>query len=464
MRRIFANRTLNLRSVQAIGYDMDYTLIHYRVEEWERAAFDHARRRLADRGWPVDGLVFDADAFTLGLVFDLELGNLVKATRFGYVVHAHHGSTPLTFDEMRADYAETVVELSTDRFDFMNTMFELSRAALFAQCVDLLDAARLPAVRSYQDLYRQIDEALGWAHVEGELKAEILADPARFVEPDPDLVPTLADQRLAGRQLMLITNSDWSYTQRIMGTVVQPMCPPGTEWRDLFDLVIVSADKPRFFSEPKALYRVVDEEESLLLPHHGPLESGSVYFGGNARAVEQSLGLSSAQILYVGDHLFGDVHVSKDLLRWRTALVVRELEGEIEAAADFAADQDALTELMRDKERLDHDSALLRMERTRIRRTGAGGSVESVSKRLDGLSSQSRALDEQIAPLARRANSLGNPIWGPLMRAGNDKSLFARQVERYADVYMSRVSNLGRVTPYAYLRAARGSLPHDQGR
>ena len=47
------------------------------------------------------------------------------------------------------------------------------------------------------------------------------------------------------------------------------------------------------------------------------------------------------------------------------------------------------------------------------------------------------------------------------MRAGNDKSLFARQVERYADVYTSRVSNLRYETPYAYLRAARGSLPHD---
>ena len=48
------------------------------------------------------------------------------------------------------------------------------------------------------------------------------------------------------------------------------------------------------------------------------------------------------------------------------------------------------------------------------------------------------------------------------MRAGNDKSLFARQVEKYADVYTSRVSNLHAETPYAYLRAARGSLPHDQ--
>ena len=69
--------------------------------------------------------------------------------------------------------------------------------------------------------------------------------------------------------------------------------------------------------------------------------------------------------------------------------------------------------------------------------------------------------DERIAPLAKAASELGNATWGPLMRAGNDKSLFARQVERYADVYTSRVSNFRPETPFAYLRAARGSLPHD---
>jgi hypothetical protein len=47
------------------------------------------------------------------------------------------------------------------------------------------------------------------------------------------------------------------------------------------------------------------------------------------------------------------------------------------------------------------------------------------------------------------------------MRAGNDKSLFARQVERYADVYTSRVSNFLFQTPFGFLRAPRGSLPHD---
>jgi hypothetical protein len=50
------------------------------------------------------------------------------------------------------------------------------------------------------------------------------------------------------------------------------------------------------------------------------------------------------------------------------------------------------------------------------------------------------------------------------MLAGNDKSHLARQLERYADVYMSRVSNLLYQTPFGYLRAPRGSLPHDTDR
>ena len=45
-RGIFCNRTLNLRSVGAIGYDMDYTLIQYKVVEWEGVAFHHAREQL----------------------------------------------------------------------------------------------------------------------------------------------------------------------------------------------------------------------------------------------------------------------------------------------------------------------------------------------------------------------------------------------------------------------------------
>jgi 5'-nucleotidase len=52
-RGIYCNRTLNMRSIQAVGYDMDYTLIHYRVEEWEARTYDHLKRYFLAEGWPV---------------------------------------------------------------------------------------------------------------------------------------------------------------------------------------------------------------------------------------------------------------------------------------------------------------------------------------------------------------------------------------------------------------------------
>jgi hypothetical protein len=52
-RDIYCNRTLNLRAIRAIGYDMDYTLVHYNAEAWERLAFEYLRRKLAAMGFPV---------------------------------------------------------------------------------------------------------------------------------------------------------------------------------------------------------------------------------------------------------------------------------------------------------------------------------------------------------------------------------------------------------------------------
>jgi hypothetical protein len=40
-REIFCNRTLNLRAIRAIGYDMDYTLIDYDVNQWEGRAYEY---------------------------------------------------------------------------------------------------------------------------------------------------------------------------------------------------------------------------------------------------------------------------------------------------------------------------------------------------------------------------------------------------------------------------------------
>lgn len=457
-RRVYANRTLNLRSVEAIGYDMDYTLLHYRTAEWEGAAFEHAKRVLANRGYPVHDLVFEADKYLQGLVLDLDLGNLVKATRFGYVIQAQHGTRRLTFNELRRAYNGVFIDLAEPRFRFLNTLFSMSEAALYAQLVDLLDAELIKGPVGYDELFKVVSSALDMSHTMGELKAEITADPDRFCDLDPETAETLMDQRLAGKKLLLITNSEWTYTRAMMSYAFDRHVPSGT-WRDLFDIVVVAAAKPRFFSETPPVFRVVDQQKNLLEPHIGLLEPGGIYYGGCARLVEQSLQLDGAQILYVGDHLFGDVHVSKSVLRWRTALIMSELEAEIADAAKFADDEVRLRKMMIEKERLEDQLSHARL--TRARASASGTATDTADTDISSLYEQIRQLDQEIAPLAQAAGALGNSTWGPLMRAGNDKSLFARQVEKFADVYTSRVSNLGKHTPYAFLRAARTSLPHD---
>jgi len=346
----------------------------------------------------------------------------------------------------------------------MNTLFSLSEANLFAQLVDLLDDGKLPETLGYRDLHRILLTALDEAHNLSELKTQIMADPDRFVELDPDLPLTLLDQKMAGKRLLLITNSDWTYTRAMMSYAFDRSLPGPMKWRELFDLIIVEARKPGFFSTRQALYKLTDEEQGLLRSHRGQLEPGSVYAGGDAQLVESSLGISGAEILYVGDHLFGDVHVSKEMLRWRTGLILREMESEIQAMEKSRENEAQLRELMIRKTALDARFAQLRLERQRLQnRYGPklASSVSELEASIRSLTEESQRLDARIAPLAKCSGEMGNPTWGPLMRAGHDKSLFARQVERYADVYTSRVSNFLAQTPFAYMRAARGSLPHD---
>ena len=64
------------------------------------------------------------------------------------------------------------------------------------------------------------------------------------------------------------------------------------------------------------------------MPHS---EGGSpcpVFHGGTARFLEKQLGFRGDQILYFGDHTYGDILRSKKSLGWRTAMVVEELPRE----------------------------------------------------------------------------------------------------------------------------------------
>ena len=455
-RGVFCNRTLDLNEIHAIGYDMDYTIVHYRVEAWEAEAYDCLKEQLLQQGWPVRNLAFEAARTCRGLIIDRQLGNLLKADRFGIVRQASHGTQPLDPSELRFQYAHLTVRLAEPRWVFLNTLFSLSEGCLYAQLVDLLDAGHLPAALGYSDLYRALSLAAEAAHTEGVLKARILADPDRYVDPDPDTARTLLDQRQAGKKLLLVTNSDWAYTVPMMRHAVDPFLPAGMSWQALFDVVIISARKPDFFTTDQPFYEVVTSD-GLLRPHHGPILPGSICVGGSARRLERQLGgqngsLNGDEILYIGDHMFGDVHVTKNVLRWRTALILRELESEIQTQRSLPrAEVDALE---REIHFIASAVSRLRLLLDRQQVTPGPEPASALQARLDALRLEQRRLQQELHSLPADPRP-----WGPIMRSGRDKSHLAFQVERYADIYTSRVSNL--LSPYARYESMRLSLPHD---
>jgi HAD superfamily 5'-nucleotidase-like hydrolase len=462
-RGVYCNRTLNLRAIRAIGYDMDYTLVHYHETAWELRAFEHVRARFAADGWPVAHLKFDPSFINRGLIVDVERGNLVKANRFGFIKRAAHGTRVLDFEELRKVYARTIVDLSEPRWIFLNTLFSLSEGSIYAQLVELLDQNLLPGPMGYPELYKAVKDKLDRTHVEGELKAEVVADPARYVELDPAAALALLDQKRAGKKLMLITNSEWDYTNAMMRFAFDRYLPEGMGFRDLFDIIIVGAGKPGFFTANNNFFEIANEE-GLLRPLVGQPKFGGAYFGGSAARLERALGLSGDEILYVGDHLFGDMHVTKRVLHWRTALILRELENEVAVIERSRSDEKILEGRMREKEALEREANHIRLELQRIRGGYGPQGAEpqpALEARAEALRTTLAALDHEIAPLAKAAAELSHPVWGLLTRAGNDKSHLARQIERYADIYTSRVSNFLQATPFVYLRSPRGTLPHD---
>ncbi|GJU43228.1 5'-nucleotidase domain-containing protein 4 isoform X1 [Tanacetum coccineum] len=549
-RGIFCTRTLNLRSISAIGYDMDYTLMHYNVMAWEGRAYDYCMENLKTVGFPVDGLAFDPDLVIRGLVIDKEKGNLVKADRFGYVKRAMHGTKLLSTQALSEMYGRELVDLRNEsRWEFLNTLFSVSEAVAYMQMVDRFDEGIISP-----DL-GAVGKALFRAHVEGQLKSEIMSKPELFVEPDPELPLALLDQKEAcpaGKKLLLITNSDYIYTDKMMRHSFNRFLPNDMNWRDLFEMVIVSARKPEFFQMSHPLYEVVTSD-GLMRPcfkarpedwrreedlgeqgrrdgagveknveilvgiakaeryviaqgiivmvrvraysiEFNPLSlltiifSGTnfydsfcskplvcihllwgLYSGGSAQMVENSLGIHGDEILYVGDHIYTDVSVSKVHLRWRTALICRELEEEYNALIHSREHRARLVELINQKEVI---GDLFNQLRLALQRRNMGRPAQTLAathmddkeltESVQKLLIVMQRLDEKIAPMLEEDGEHFNKRWGYLSRAGLwDKSHLMRQIEKYADIYTSRVSNFLNYTPFMYFRSQEQTLAHD---
>jgi 5'-nucleotidase len=221
-RQLFCNRDVELDTIDAVGFDMDFTLAQYNTA-FDLLAYNAAKQKLVHTlHYPaevMDLLVYAPDTSQRGCLLDKKRGNCLKPDQYQYVTSAAHGLTPLPRDERKQLYRDfpAAVRLA-QQADFYNidTPFGLVDACLFLQLVDardrfsastassqsgavgngqlwpdeVSDNSRMAQIadffrrKSYYQLWLDMRKCIDRCHFDGAIKHAVALDPARYIVPD----------------------------------------------------------------------------------------------------------------------------------------------------------------------------------------------------------------------------------------------------------------------------------------
>lgn len=456
-RAIFTNRTLRFEKIQAVGFDFDHTLAVYRSAALDRLALELVSERLIrhagmDRAFLAD---LPEPCFARkGLVIDLQEGTILKTDRYGHVKRAYHGTRLLDPDEKRQLYGRMDVIPHVTR----GKRFIQSDSA-FTHPEVLLFAALAPRVGAdgCAELWKTIRHHVDTIHRDNSLKRIITARPLDYLTPDPGTVALLRHLRAGGKKVFLLTNSEWEYTRAMAAPALGlgPGPHEGLDWLDLFDLVVVEARKPLYFNPQRAPPR-----REVLPP--------KVIAGGDITCIEQLLGVSGPEILYVGDHIYADLITSKRTQSWRTMLVIGELEQELGVMSILPGMADQLHTIDQHRsaaERIVQHWKAVEAALDRIPAQENGGQIheykEQCARQREQAVQTLQLYIHKREELRATLSQATNKYWGSLFRANSELTYYGRQLEDFACIYTSRATNLDLYPPDHYFRSAMDYLPHE---
>lgn len=480
-RRIFTNRDLNLDKITLVGFDMDYTLAIYRQDAIEAISLETTVEKLLARGYPELLRVVEADPrFAIrGLTVDKRLGNVIKLDRHGYVGRAYHGRRMLPRDERKAIYREQRLGQERERFAPVDTLFALPEVTLYAVVVELVDEHPElwgESAPTYAEAWQDVRECIDESHRDGSIKDRIKEDPGRYIERDPDLAETLHKFRSAGKKLFLLTNSFFPYTDTAMKYLLGGALPSYPDWMSYFDWMVVGARKPDFFGDGNA-FQELDRGGKALGPPRAEVQRGKIYQGGDQLGLQSSFGVYGDEVLYVGDHIYGDIVRSKKSSGWRTALIVQELQHELSVRRARDMTMQEIEHLHELRARIAKEISAERHLGRVLSRVTTGDLVRggmsdeaasrmleetraSVRRRFERLRRYEQETVDTLGRRNREVDAAFNPYWGSSFVERHDTSRFGSQVESFACIYTSRVSNFMFVSPAKYFLSPHGTMPH----
>lgn len=485
-RQIFTNRDLFFDQIGTVGFDMDYTIAPYKKIPMETLAHQLTVQKLINNlNYPkaIEDKPYNPTFVIRGLMVDKKLGNIFKIDRFYRVGRCYHGSKRLSKEEIRAIYRKERITIHPSRYTMVDTLFALPEMSLYADLVDYFDSQKALGhdVVSYEKLFWDIRNSIDEAHRDESLKSIILKSPETYIEDDPALALTLHKLRSSGKRLFLLTNSEWNYTNGAMRYLLEGKLPQYPSWRHYFDVIITSAQKPAWFTEqrPFAAFNIGDHDE--LIVDQKPIERflrNKVYVGGNLKDFERLSMIRGnpmgEKVLYVGDHIYGDILKTKKTALWRTAFVSSELEHEIQVAEQFKEEFQELTRLDELRQSIDqkllYNQAIARSLSVLLDKPEdlSERDTKQIKNHLKLLEDERENVKLQLKQLSKQSNQFDNvisnavnPYWGLVFKENHENTLFATQAVNYACIYTSRVSNLSYYSPFHYFKAPRSLVPHE---
>ena len=467
-RQIFVNRTLRMESIRYVGFDLDWTLADYQRLPLEQLTFELAVDRLVrHHGYPDIALrvEFRPNFPRRGLMIDKEAGTVLRMNRHRYVNLAYFGRERLGRHDLKRLYRYEPIQPSSKRFYHLDSLFELPEANLYAELIELAnrdDGLDLPS--SWQ-IFDDVRTAIDWVHGGGSLKTRVMADIQRYLKRDPEVGYALLRLALGGRRLILLTNSEWQYADAICSFLFDDLLPGLASWRDLFDLVLVRSRKPDFFRTDSPFVEL-DGAGAQLEATQIP-EWGRLYQDGSLQGLMKLIREPGESVLYVGDHIYADIVSSKLETTWRTALIVRELEEEIFRRRDIADQiqhgRDLKQQLTDLGHEMDHFRDVLMLQQHLLEQGVLADreSYDSLRSRFEAVAVEHRRVLREQAHWVDRTDRHFNPYWGSFFKQGSSKTRFSGQLETYACLYTSRVSNFAYYGTHRYFRVTRDPMMHE---
>jgi HAD superfamily 5'-nucleotidase-like hydrolase len=321
----------------AIGFDADHCFVKYNIRELVAFLVKIELDEFVELGYPkslAEGFNYETDlAMCMNAsIFDIDNGLVIKLAEGKEVVQAIKGLRKLNRDEIQAVYGNpplydayqwpntTHLQKGKGAYWVFMTYFDTPKIAVVLRAIDLIDKGVMKG-KTYYDVamdlrtmvYRNYvhynDKEVFPIATYGKYFIEIINDPKKYIQYQPELRTSLTKLKKAGKKIFLGTNSHTEYSNVIMTATL------GDDWRQFFDVVCCYCRKPLFFWDQKpSPFYTYDPSSKMLRGQqlfHGEEMSdrpGEIYTEGNSKTLtnyfKRLLKLSHDQELRVA--FFGD--------------------------------------------------------------------------------------------------------------------------------------------------------------